>query len=319
MKADISVIIPTYNREGMLPKTLEAYKHQTAASEILEVIVVDDGSTDGTGEGVAQTAVGSPFPIRYLRQENRGQGVARNLGIRSAEGDLILLGDDDIIPTPTLVAEHAAWHRKHPSPAVAVLGYVAWSPELNPTPFMEWLAFDGALFGFGHLSPGGDVGFLFFYSCNVSLKKCFLLEHGMFDEDFHTYGYEDLELGYRLMKKGLRLLYNPGAIGYHYKRMSFADVCRREEKLKLAYEVFKTKVPAEARGEEFNGPTVSAGRRVARSLARWLAPAWAPFTFLLDTHIPLPRRAYREFYFRTIPWMMARQRARGHSREGHVL
>jgi glycosyltransferase involved in cell wall biosynthesis len=308
LKADISVIIPTYNRKKTLLRTLEAYKRQSAGGEILEVVVVDDGSTDGTGEATAQAALGSPFPIRYLRQDNHGQGLARNLGIRSADGELVLLGDDDIIPTPTLVAEHAAWHRKHPSPSVAVLGYVAWSPELKPTPFMEWLALDGILFDYGHLSPGCTAGFMYFYSCNISLKRRFLLDQGMFDEDFHTYGYEDSELGYRLMQRGLRLLYNPAAIGHHYKRMSFADVCRRAKMTEVTYELYKTKVPAEARGEQPPSGKAPAWRRARRKLFSLLAPALGQLAFVLDTQIPLPWSVYRGFYDYVVPRVKTKQR-----------
>jgi hypothetical protein len=178
---------------------------------------------------------------------------------------------------------------------------------------MEWMALDGGLFAFGHLSPGCEAEYVYFYSCNLSLKKCFLLEHGMFDEEFRTAAYEDLELGYRLKQKGLRLLYNPNAVGHHYRRVSFAQVCRREATIKAALELFNSKVPPEGRGAGAAGPNESARRRALRRVAGWLAPAWAPLTFLLDTHIPLPRRAYREIFFRTIPWIIARQQARWRS------
>ena len=67
---------------------------------------------------------------------------------------LLLFTDDDIIPRPNLVAEHTTWHRKYPANNFAILGNVVWSPELHPTPFMEWLGLGGALFGYGLLSPG---------------------------------------------------------------------------------------------------------------------------------------------------------------------
>src|SRR5712664_4095363 len=179
MAPQLSVIIPTYNRREILLKTLEGYKGQTASDEILELVVVDDGSTDGTGEAVAQSALSSRFPIRLLRQDNRGLATVRNLGIRSAKGELILFGDDDIIPTSALVAEHVAWNKKYPTLSVAILGLVTWSPDVNATPFMEWLGLDGPLFGFGRLSPGREVGPAHSYFCNTSVKKRFLLEQGM--------------------------------------------------------------------------------------------------------------------------------------------
>jgi glycosyltransferase involved in cell wall biosynthesis len=303
LKLNPSVVIPTYNRKEVLVKALEAYKSQTTAGEILEDIVVDDGSNDGTEQAVAQASASSPFPIRYLRQERQGPAAARNLGIYSANGELILFSDDDIIPSPRLVAEHVAWHRRYSTPSVGVLGHVAWSPEVHPTPFMQWLGLDGPLFRFARLSPGCDVGFLYCYSGNISVKTSFLVAHGMFDEDFgNLYGYEDLELAYRLMKKGFRLLYNPDAIGHHYKRMTFADACRRAEMAEVTYEFFKTKVPAEARGD------ASTVRNALRRLVRLFAPALAPFAFILDTQIPLPWWFYRGFYTSVVSWITARRR-----------
>lgn len=86
----ISAIVPTFERAELLPRALESIERQTLPSD--EVIVVDDGSTDGTGE-----LVRSRFPgVRYLRhEENRGVSAARNLGIREARGEWLALLDSD--------------------------------------------------------------------------------------------------------------------------------------------------------------------------------------------------------------------------------
>ena len=297
MTPQLSVIIPTYNRREILLKTLEAYKQQTAANEILEVVVVDDGSADGTGEAVAQFALLSTFPIRLLRQENRGLATARNLGIRSAKGALILFGDDDIIPGSTLVAEHVAWNQSHPEPTSGILGCVAWSPEMNPTPFMEWLGLGGVMFGYGHLSPGKEVPINYSYFCNTSVKRNFLVENGTFDEDFRAYGFEDIELSYRLFNKGLRVLYNPKAVGYHYKRMTYADVCRRAELVITATDLFESKEAGKHLKElRSRGRLFSIKRRMKKVLTKFIGPFVAPLTPLLDTQIPLPKEVYKAIY-----------------------
>jgi glycosyltransferase involved in cell wall biosynthesis len=289
----LTIIIPTYNRKGILRKTLAAYRSQSAQEEILEILVVDDGSADGTESVVAQSSEGSPVPIRYLHQENRGLASARNHGIREARGEIVLFGDDDIIPSDNLLSEHLGWHRNYPEVSVGVLGHVSWSPEVHPTPFMEWLGWPP---GYRDLSPGMEVHARHCYFNNTSLKTEFLRENGTFDEDFRTYGYEDIELGYRLIRRGLRLLYNPNAIGYHYKYISFADLSFLLHSAVAAERVLQTK---EA-GAYLAGITAhrhsSVKYRMLKLLARWLTPALTPLRPLLDTQIPLPRIVYRALY-----------------------
>ena len=292
----LSVVIPTYNRKEILRKTLRAYRSQSPQREIVEILVVDDGSTDGTHSDVAEWSEGTVIPIRYLRQEKKGLAAARNFGIREARGELVLFGDDDIIPGPDLVAEHLAWHEKYPAPSIAVLGHVTWSPEVQPTPFMEWLGMDGVLFGFRSFSAEKELDFRSFYFCNTSVKIDFLIKTGTFDEDFLGYGFEDIELGYRLQKKGAQVLYNPKAVGYHYKRMSFADACRRAEQVALARRVFETKEAGIYLAELERSEQAKPGRQVRRIVVRCLVRALAPLELLLDSHIRLPRHLYRAFY-----------------------
>jgi len=292
----LSVIIPTYNRKEILCRTLEAYRSQLAQEEILEVLVADDGSSDGTESLVAESNERFPFPVRYLRQNNRGQASARNLGIREARGEIVLFGDDDIIPASNLVFEHMSWHRKYPEAAVGVLGRVAWSPEVHPTPFMKWLAFAGPLTDYQALSPGMPVDSAHFYSGNISLKLEYLRKNGTFDEDFRAYGYEDFELGYRLTKKGLRLLYNPDAVAYHYKYVSFADICRRAQLMDAAEKVLRTKEAWACHAEMTARLHDSLQRPIRKVLRRWLTPALALLKPLLDTQIPLPWIVYRWLY-----------------------
>jgi len=208
----------------------------------------------------------------------------------------VLFGDDDIIPGPDLVAEHLAWHKKYPDPSVSALGHVTWSPGAHPTPFMEWLGIDGVLFGFRRLAPEKEADFRFFYFCNPRVKIEFLRKNGTFDEDFRAYGFEDIELCYRMQKNGPRVLYNPKAVGYHYKQMSFADACRRAEQVALARRVFETKEAgvylADLERKERSKP----GGEVRKFLVRWFVPVLTPLRPLLDSRIRLPKRVYAAFY-----------------------
>lgn len=294
----LSVVIPTYNRKEILLKTLHGYAQQTAQTEILEILVIDDRSTDGTPEAVAEFGATSPVQLRCLVNPVKGLSCARNLGIREARGDLILFGDDDIIPAPALVAEHTAWNRKFPDENCAVLGFVDWAPEVHATPFLEWLGREGVLFGFGRLSPGEEVGLQYCYFCNTSIKRKFLLRAGMFDENFRAYGYEDIELGYRLIGNGFRLFYNPDAVGYHLKRFSYDLACRRQESLCAAMVLFETTEAGRSLRDEAalaKPPTLK--RRMMTATAKLITPLLAPLTALFDTHIRLPRIVYSVIYF----------------------
>tara|TARA_Y100001001_G_scaffold81546_1_gene79437 strand:- start:29 stop:865 length:837 start_codon:yes stop_codon:yes gene_type:complete len=86
---DISVIIPTYNRKNTLPRAVESVLNQTYKP--VEIIIVDDGSTDGTKEWFSEM-----YPlVHYIYQVNSGVSLARNTGINSARGDWIALLDSD--------------------------------------------------------------------------------------------------------------------------------------------------------------------------------------------------------------------------------
>jgi glycosyltransferase involved in cell wall biosynthesis len=157
---NVTVIIPTYNRADILAKTLEAYAAQLGEHRICEILVVDDGSTDHTRSAV-EKASESCRRIRYLRQSNLGLAAARNHGIREAAGDVLLFGDDDIIPSPRLAAEHVAWQDRYPEGNCGVLGHVAWWPDVRPTPFMKWEGLYGPQFNYGCFEHGQELSYEF--------------------------------------------------------------------------------------------------------------------------------------------------------------
>lgn len=225
----VSVIIPTYNRKSALKRCLSKLFAQDIPTYKFEIIVVDDGSTDGTGETIDGISSAGPVSVRYFRQDNRGPASARNIGIREASGGILLFLGDDIMASPGLISGHLSWHEKYSDPNVAVLGLITWSEDIRVTPFMYWLEHGGPQFGFQDLEGLTDADAArFFYSSNISVKKSFLIKNeGFFDEDFHHAAFEDLELGMRLKKAGLALKYNAAAAGYHEHFTSLASACRR--------------------------------------------------------------------------------------------
>src|SRR3954468_11065279 len=103
----LSVVVPTYQRRDPVRRLLDALAPQLAADD--EVIVVVDGSTDGTVEMLG--AMSYPVPLRVQTQPNSGLAAARNAGIAAATGDVVWLVDDDMIPSDGLVDRHRRVHQ----------------------------------------------------------------------------------------------------------------------------------------------------------------------------------------------------------------
>src|SRR5512135_2587732 len=100
----VSVIIPTYNRRDSVERALRALAHQTLAPETYEVIVSIDGSQDGTREMVATFV--APYQLSGIWQPNQGRAAACNAGIRAAQGDVLVILDDDMEAAPGFVLGH---------------------------------------------------------------------------------------------------------------------------------------------------------------------------------------------------------------------
>lgn len=203
-----SVVIPTYNRREFLRKCLRSLFDQTAPSSAYEVVVVDDGSTDGTGELVAELAAGAPCRVVCHRQPNLGRARARNTGIRAARGRLIVFLDSDMVVDRAFIAAHLACHQE---PGRIVHGQVINTPDFAD-PWKEEPKLT-------------DYSRAFFATGNVSVERDKLLEAGLFSEGFTEYGWEDLELGTRLRRLGLVAVRCPEARSWHYlPRLTFDQV-----------------------------------------------------------------------------------------------
>lgn len=224
-----SVIIPTFNREDVLLRTIRAYLDQEGDFGGLEIIVVDDGSTDATPQLLENIRRTSPEQLKVIRQGNKGPAAARNQGLRHAQGALILFAGDDVIPCRNLLELHLSTHRSFPFPTIAVLGKITWSPEQNISPLMQWLEAGGWQFHYGGIQDPHNVPPDMFYSSNISLHKE-LLDKEVFDEAFSAACWEDIDLGLRLQKHGLRIIYNEHAIGYHLHPTDFHRFARRSRR-----------------------------------------------------------------------------------------
>ena len=210
----VSVILPTYNRLDRLQRVLTALENQAFPRDQFEVIVVSDGSTDGTRDYMQ--ALASPLMITFVEQANQGVAVARNTGLNRATGDLVVFIDDDVVPSPQLIDEHV---KCHAADNVIVLGPMLTPPDFAMKPWVRWeqsmlmKQYDDMLRG--RWTPTARQ----FYTGNTSLARRHVLDAGGFDPKFRRA--EDVELAYRLAERGLRFIFNANAVGWHYAERSF--------------------------------------------------------------------------------------------------
>ncbi len=214
----LSIIIPSHNRLDQLKKVLQGLEKQTLPCDEFEVLVVSDGSTDGTDDFLL-TAI-TPLQLKAFFQPNQGAAAARNLGIAQATGEIILFLDDDVFPVSELIEEHLRFHSLYGDCAV-VIGPMLAPPDYEPSPWVNWelekLAEQYNDMTKGKWAPTARQ----FYTGNTSLARRHLVESGGFDPTFRRA--EDVELAYRLAQRGLKFFFNPRAVGYHYAVRSFTS------------------------------------------------------------------------------------------------
>ena len=198
-KIETSIIIPTYNREKILYKCLQALNKQTYPANKFEIIIINDNSTDNTETMIKDIKI-KPDLI-YRKQEHSGPAGTRNTGIKLAKGEFIVFIDDDIIVNPAFLDAHLQ-EQKHKQ-KVIVHGPVIYTNNLdNPTKEEMKIT---------------DFSRSYFATGNVSIRKNHLMKSGLFNETFTEYGWEDLELGIRLKKMGLKATRAAEAKGFHLK------------------------------------------------------------------------------------------------------
>jgi glycosyltransferase involved in cell wall biosynthesis len=224
----LSVVIPTKDRAEALARTLAGLEAQRLGDAEAEVIVVDNGSSDGTVGQVRERASGGAIPIRLLEQADGGPAAARNAGAAAAAGEVLLfLGDDTEPAEPSLLRAHLDLHAARPEATYGVLGRITWTPRAPVTPFMHWLENGGPQFHYGELDAGVVDAASYFYSSHASLKRSIFERVGGFDVRFPTAAVEDTELGVRLADTGLELDYRPELLVLHDHPTTPAQSLRR--------------------------------------------------------------------------------------------
>ena len=222
----VSVIIPTYNRKDSLLRTLESLARQTYPAERFEVIVVDDGGTDGT-ESITEQDF--PFTLRYLRQENQGATAARNCGALQSSGEFLVFVDDDIRLQPeTLKHLFEALN----SPRTIVLGHLI-PPEtiLVNSVFARLHTQDSA-----RIIAETESEPVSFQECMTGLlcvRRNDFLALGMFQDPTGGWpNWDDVDFGYRAHQAGYQLVRVYSAIAEHwdYALADWRKACQRWQK-----------------------------------------------------------------------------------------
>jgi len=207
LEPELSVILATHNRRELLVRCIESLSGQEADPGSFEVIVADDGSSDGTAEAVKQLQ--TPFTLRCLRLEKGGQAAAQNAAIAAAAGRIALILDDDVIVGPRLVAEHLA--AQAPGSRLIGVGHLEQAPPRR----RDYYAAMFARTWNRHYAelPGREIDWTACFGANLSAPLEALREVGGFATDLPVG--EDMDLAYRLERAGCKARFLPEAKATH--------------------------------------------------------------------------------------------------------
>jgi glycosyltransferase involved in cell wall biosynthesis len=213
----VSIIIPTYNGAKRIGKCLEALTQQDYQGEF-EIIVVDDGSTDETEEVVQQ------YPqIRLIQQQNAGPASARNQGARVANGEILLLTDDDCVPMPDWISQMVQPFLEKPE-LVGIKGvYRTHQRELTAR-FVQ-LEYEDK---YDVMAKYAYIDFIDTYSAGY--RRDIFLKYDGFDTTFPVACTEDQELSFRIGRDGHKMKFIPQAIVYHTHPNSVLSYIKKKYK-----------------------------------------------------------------------------------------
>lgn len=234
-KPIISIIVPAYKRDEKIIDLLDSLENQNYPKNKFELIIIDNSPVKSIIKNIIEKLKKLyAFDILYIYENKRGISKSRNIGIRKAKGDYILLFAQDVFPiSKNFLNEHMKIHKKYKD--AACLGYITWHPKIEKNNFNEFLK--NKLFSFNKIKDKENCSFWFFFGTNISLEKKWFKDD-LFDERL-VYGYEDSEIGYRLSNKGLKIVFNPKASVYHNHEYKLDSYLRRQYMVSRALKTAK--------------------------------------------------------------------------------
>jgi glycosyltransferase involved in cell wall biosynthesis len=206
----LSVVVPALNSAGTVGKTLSSILSNKFRRDEFEVIVVDNGSTDGTVDVIER------FPVRLCFCGKRGQGPALNYGVRQAVGDIVCITASDVVVPEDWLGRISDFFDGHPE-AEGVGGLVL-SPSdcvndiqrFNGELFVEDQGFPKRLERSVFMKVGGSL-----YATNCAYRRKTFVEAGGFDEALSGSSFFDVDLSWRLVRKGVVLMFDPDIRAVH--------------------------------------------------------------------------------------------------------
>ena len=218
-----SVIVPSYNREDEIRELLDSFARLDFHRDRYELIIADDGSTDGTAALVSSFLKNAPFTLTFYRQENRGPGAARNMGMSRAKGDFFIFIDSDCTVSPGWLA--AIDQALTTDNADAFGGPDACRDDFPP--LLKAINYSMTSF----LTTGGirghqkkRLGKFYPRSFNMGLSREVYESIGGFGALRHG---QDIEFSHRIIKSGAAVTRVPSAVVYHKRRTSLRKFFRQ--------------------------------------------------------------------------------------------
>ncbi len=204
----ISIIVPCYNQKNTINLLIASLENQTLTKSEFEVIISDDASTDESVE-ILKNYKGKLQLVPVYAKEHGGRAKARNSAIKKARGQFILFIDGDMTADPELLDQHLS-HIKN-SPNLVCIGKKIPSKELQDDTLSWYRITRGA-----HKCRVQEaLPARYFETGNTSMSLEMIKRAGLFNEDYTSWGGEDVEMGYQLRKTGAIIYLIPDAITYH--------------------------------------------------------------------------------------------------------
>ncbi|MFI5343051.1 MAG: glycosyltransferase family 2 protein [Chlamydiales bacterium] len=239
----LHIVIPTYNRADTLIQNLKAIEHQDLDRSFFSITVVDDGSVDNTLQRLKEIRDQLNFELHILTQKNQGAGAARNAAIGSRPSQYTLFIGDDIFPTTHDFFSRHLKAQQTSDQNTNFVGFTTWHPKLPYSRFRIWLENGGPQFDYRHLKDRDPMSYRQFYTSNISIPTQLLMAES-FDSCFTGYGWEDIELGYRIVKNHhSQIIYLADAKAWHCHELEEADVWNRLPNMKEGGLYFEHKHP----------------------------------------------------------------------------